>query len=105
MHPNLKRAFSRLAMLVVAVAVGNQLSAQQLFFTTSSPIATNDRVTRIYVNGNSGATNLFSGPAGLSNPNGVVVDPVAGKIFFADGNGTNCIRAANLNGTGSVTNL
>jgi Bacterial Ig domain len=105
MHPNLKRALSRVVMLVVVLALGNQLSAQQLFFTTSSPIGTNDRVTRISVSGNIGATNLFSGPAGLSNPNGVAVDAVAGKIFFADGNGTNCIRAANLNGTGSVTNV
>jgi Bacterial Ig domain len=105
MHLNLKRAISRLAMLVVVAALGDQLFAQQLLFTTSSPIATNDRVTRISVSGSLGATNLFSGPTSLSNPNGVAVDAAAGKIFFADGNGANSIRVANLNGTGSVTSL
>ncbi|EEF62888.1 Ig-like domain-containing protein [Pedosphaera parvula] len=105
MHLNINRVLSRLVMLAAAVSLGDRLSAQQLFFTTSSSIAANDRVTRINVSGPNSAAIVYSGAAAFSNPNGVAVDAVAGKIFFADGNGTNCIRAANLNGTGPVTNL
>ncbi|MDB6112370.1 MAG: Low-density lipoprotein receptor, partial [Pedosphaera sp.] len=103
MHLNLNRLFA--LALAALPALSSQLSAQQLLITTSSSIPANDRVMRVNVNDGNGASNIFSGALAYSNPNGVAVDVGVGRIFVADGNATNCIRAGNLNGTGSVTNV
>jgi DNA-binding beta-propeller fold protein YncE len=54
------------------------------------------------LDGSGSASDLFTGE---THPEGVVIDPAAGKIYWADSTNAGAIRVANLDGTGSPSNL
>ncbi|MDB6124191.1 MAG: Low-density lipoprotein receptor [Pedosphaera sp.] len=84
-------------------AVAADTVNQKIYFTYASPFST-ARVLRVNYNG-SGALTLFASSATMSNPNGLALDVSNGKMYIADGNGGNCVRVANLDGTGTPATL
>ena len=65
---------------------------------------TNHKISSANLDGTGGGADLDTTGATVDAPNGVAIDPAAGKIYWANFDG-NKISAANLDGTGGWTDL
>ncbi len=84
----------------IAVDAANQ----QIYFTTQSATATDDRVMRVNYDGSNPVT-LFSGAANFNQPTGLALDLSAGKIYVSDGTGGQAIKVGNLDGSGTMSSV
>jgi DNA-binding beta-propeller fold protein YncE len=97
-----------LGLLPVAIAITlgawpapAALGADSVYWATSNGNAI--RVGNLA--GTGSPANVFTGE---TSPDGVVIDPAAGKLYWADGGfgpNTGAIRVGNLDGSGSASNL
>ena len=91
----MKLLISALALSVCAAAWATSVaSASDSIYWTSY---TNPGAVRFGDLGGSGAQDLYTGE---NSPEGVAIDPAAGKIYWAD-DGSGTIRVANLDGSGA----
>ena len=89
---HLKRYLARFFVLpAVLCGAGVPSFAQQLYWTD----VVNNTIHRSNLNG-SGVVTLIS--TGLDRPDGITIDPVGGKIYWAEQGGS--IQRANLDGSG-----
>jgi hypothetical protein len=82
-----------LAALLVLLVLPASATADRVYFGTNSSISYAE------LDG-SGGGNLPTGEATISAPRGVALDPAAGRIYWANGEGTFRISWANLDGSG-----
>jgi PQQ-like domain len=85
--------------LVVAMCVASPAFGADSVYWSESTNPGSIRVANL--DGTGTASNLF---AGENEPEGVAIDPAAGKIYWAD-DGSDVIRVGNLDGSGVATNL